>query len=89
MRREVIMIWPNLQALVMEARLTTETYWPQIEILQGLQDTRGLNNHPRWPNPELDSFVSDLDSQLHAQSCMSVVVTLQPHAQAYLSVIVA
>ena len=50
----------NLQDLVMEVGPKTGTYWPQIDILQGLPETQGPNNHPRWPSPDLNCFFSDL-----------------------------
>jgi len=60
MRQVVTMTWPDLQASLMEVGLTTKTYWPYPDILQGFQDSKGPKNYPNWPDPELNYFFIDL-----------------------------
>ena len=51
------------------------------DILQGLQDTWGPKDHPKWPNLEMGIFFTDLDSQSHAWQGLGVVKGLQLYPQ--------
>jgi len=59
---------------IAEDKLTTQ------HILQGLQVTKRLRNHRRWPQLKFDTLSSDLDSHPHAQAYNPMNVTLHLHA---------
>lgn len=90
MRRRVSITWLDLPSPVKEVGPTN---WPLNDISQhpsGLQDTQGpKKSHPRWQNLELRVLLIDLGSQPHAWQGLGAVKGLQPHAQDYLSVVVA
>lgn len=78
------MTWPNLLGPIKEVRFTTHDKITFQDILEGLQVTHEMNNHPRWPNPKLDLHFLAMGPQLLPFQGIHVIGILQLHAQAYI-----
>jgi len=82
MRGKATITRPDLLGSIMEVGLTTEDKLTSHNILQGLQVTLRLKNHPKWPKRKLNTHFFDLGPQSHPQQALHAVGTLQPQSQA-------
>lgn len=73
------MTWIELLYPIKEVGLTNDHKLTTQHLLQEPEVMQGLKNHHRWPNPEIDLYLSSLGPQPLPQEGLDVVGSLPPH----------